>query len=165
MNLGKRTVVASAALLATAGLLAACGGSSSSGSATPSVLPSSSPSTAAVGTTPGTWAPISVTTASNGKRVHIVVGQAVVFDGLPANDKTNKIVLVAAKHGVVKLHQQSSAGGVVTKPGLTGLAPGKTRITVYDGDPKSKSATVVMYIHVNVTAASSASAAASPAMS
>ena len=154
-----RTVIAlsSAALLGTT-LLAACSSSSDaeSTSASPSasvesVTPTPTPevSESLVGGDPSTWTPIEVTQAMNGEKVKIVVGQAVIFTDLPKNDADNKVVLLQRKKGVVKVVQQTAD----TNAGFSGLAPGRTRITVWDGKPKAKGSQVIMYVIVRVNEA------------
>ena len=155
--------------LAATGLLAACGGSSdSTTSASASVstlpsfsaLPSEEPTMASeppmVGGDPSTWSPLPITQDMNGTRVRLLVGQNANFIDLPANDATNTIVVVAKKKGIVKVTQQGAEGDAVTVAGLTGLKKGKTKITVYDGDPKSESASVVMQFTVVVRKATPA---------
>ena len=161
--------VAAIALTATA-LLAACGGSSESTtpsvSPTPSALPSLAPLPSAeptmaveppmVGGDPSTWTPVSITMDMNGSTVVLVKGQTAIFTDLPANDATNKIVVVAKKKGIVKVSQQGTEGDATMVAGLTGLKKGKTKVTVYDGDPKSDTAIVVMQFTVQVKKATKA---------
>jgi len=111
--------------------------------ATPTPLPSES---TLIGGDPSTWTPVSITQDMNGDKVKIVVGQAANFEDLPANTDGNKIVLRAKKKGVVDISQQTAN----SKAGFSGVAKGKTRITVWDGKPSEKSATVIMYIIVKV---------------
>ena len=84
-----------------------------------------------VGGDPSTWTPVSITMDMNGSTVVLVKGQTAIFTDLPANDATNKIVVVAKKKG-------------------------KTKVTVYDGDPKSDTAIVVMQFTVQVKKATKA---------
>ncbi len=155
----RTSVIALAAIaLISAPLLAACGGSDSAESSSPaassaapsvvapSVVPSPSASEQIVGGDPSTWSPVQVTEEMNGEKVKIVVGQFANFEGLPANDADNKIVLRASKKGVVDISQQSET----TKAGFQGVSKGRTKITVWDGKPNSKSASIIMYIIVKV---------------
>ncbi len=175
MNARKPALTLAAVALAATGLLTACGGSSrSSASASassmastsmapsPSLAPTLAPSSAApmVGGDPSTWTPVSITMNMNGTVLKLVKGQSAIFTDLPANDATNKIVVVAKKKGVVKISQQGTQGGSTTVAGLTGLKKGVTKVLVYDGDPKSKSAVVVMQFTVRVKKATPANIAA-----
>lgn len=156
-----RTLIAlsSAALLGTT-MLAACGSSSEAeSSASPSAsvesvapTPTPEPSESLVGGDPSTWAPIEVTQAMNGEKVKIVVGQAVIFTDLPKNDADNKVVLLERKEGVVTVVQQ----GPNRNAGFSGLAPGRTRVTVWDGKPKAKGSEVIMYVIIRVNEAPAA---------
>ncbi len=147
--------LASIALLA-APVLAACGSSSteetsaSASASVESVAPTPTPTPSEtgplVGGDPSTWTPVDVTQAMNGEKVKIVVGQVAIFSDLPAEDADNKIVLRAKKKGVVEITQATKNSNA----GFSGLAPGRTRITVWDGKPKDKSAQVIMYIIVKV---------------
>lgn len=155
----RTSVIALTAIaLISAPVLAACGSSDSSESSSPaassaapsivapSVAPSPSASDPLVGGDPSTWSPVQVTEEMNGDKVKIVVGQFAIFEGLPANDADNKIVLRAKKKGVVDITQQSDTSNA----GFQGIAKGKTRITVWDGKPNSKDASIIMYIVVKV---------------
>ena len=109
-----------------------------------------------VGGNPGTWTPLSISMDMNGSKVVLVKGQAAVFTDLPANDAENKIVVVAKKKGIVKVSQQRSDGSATMNAGLVGLKKGTTKITVYDGNPKSATAIVVMQFTVQVKKATKA---------
>ena len=175
MTSRKALISLAAIAVASSALLAACGGSSET-TATPSAspvvsslpsfsaLPSAEPTMASeppmVGGDPSTWSPMNITMDMNGTTVKLIKGQTAIFTDLPANDATNKIVVVAKKKGIVKITQQGADGDAITVAGLTGLKKGKTKITVYDGDPKSKSAIVVMQFTVKVKKATPANIAA-----
>lgn len=156
----RSSVIALASIaLISAPVLAACSGSSSDEATSPSASVSLAPSSVApsvvaspaetgplVGGDPSTWTPVSITQDMNGDKVKVVVGQFANFEDLPADDADNKIVLRAKKKGVVDLSQQSAT----SMAGFEAIAKGKTRITVWDGKPKSKSASIIMYIIVKV---------------
>ena len=168
----KRIASIAAIALASGTLLAACGGSSDtatpSGSPTPSAVPSLAPLPSVeptmapepeppmVGGDPSTWTPVSITMDMNGSTVVLVKGQTAIFSDLPPNDATNKIVVVAKKKGIVKVSQQGTEGDATMVAGLTGLKKGKTKVIVYDGDPKSDTAIVVMQFNVRVKKATKA---------
>ena len=166
----KRIASVAAIALAATTLLAACGGSSESAtpstSPTPSALPSLAPLPSPepsfapeppmVGGDPSTWTPVSITMDMNGSKVVLVKGQTAIFTDLPANDADNKIVVVAKKKGIVKVSQQGTEGDATMVAGLTGLKKGTTKITVYDGDPKSDTAIIVMQFTVQVKKATKA---------
>ena len=156
----RSSVIALASIaLISAPVLAACSGSSSDESTSaspsmsaapsllaPSVTPSATETGPLVGGDPSTWTPVSITQDMNGDKVKIVVGQFANFDDLPAENADNKIVLRAKKKGVVDISQPTAN----SKAGFQGVAKGKTRITVWDGKPSSKSASIIMYIMVKV---------------
>ncbi len=156
----RSSVIALASIaLISAPVLAACSGSSSSDSSSPSASITLAPSTVApdvsasptesgpvVGGDPSTWTPVAITEDMNGEKVKIVVGQFAVFTDLPAENADNKIVLRANKKGVVDITQATPTSNA----GFSGVAKGKTRITVWDGKPKDANSSVIMYVIVKV---------------
>jgi len=161
--LARKSVIALASIaLVSAPVLAACGGSSdaeSSSSAAASSMEASvtpsveaSPSESLLGGDPSTWAPVEITQAMNGDKLVLVVGQRVNFTDLPPEDANNKIVLRAKTKDVVDITQATKT----STAGFSALAPGKTRVKVWDGKPKNNKSQVIMYVVVTVTEAPAA---------
>jgi len=126
MNVPGRLAVA---ILVTAAALTACGQKE------------------AVGGDPGTWTPLSITTADNGSTIDMVVGQVALFDGLPMNNGED-LNFIADPTGIVTIERaEGDPDGVSAGPALIAKAPGTTTLTIsYDEDNQ-----VVMAITVNVT--------------
>lgn len=157
--LARKSVIALASIaLVSAPVLAACSGSSDAESSTaassapsasiaPSIAPA--PSESLIGGDPATWAPVEITQAMNGDKLALVVGQFANFTDLPAEDADNKIVLRAKTKDVVDITQATKT----STAGFQAVAPGKTRVKVWDGKPKNKKSSVIMYVVVTVTEA------------
>lgn len=161
--LARRSVIALASItLVSAPVLAACSGSSDAQSSssmaassmaasmTPSVV--ASPSESLIGADPSTWAPVEITQAMNGDKLALVVGQVANFTDLPPEDANNMIVLRAKTKGVVDISQATKT----STAGFSAVAPGKTRVRVWDGKPKNNKSQVIMYVVVTVTEAPAA---------
>lgn len=145
----KRTKTSVAVTIAAAALLpfalAAC---SSSSDANKSASPVAS--SGMVGGDPGTWSPVQLTMDDNGKTVDLVVGQAVIINGLPANDDANKIVVKSDNEAVAMPMQ---GDGKTTNYGFTAAGEGTAQVIVWDEDPNGKlEAQPVVQYTVNVTA-------------
>lgn len=101
----------------------------------------------AVGGDPGTWTPLTITTADNGSTIDMVVGQVALFEDLPMNDGED-LNFVADPTGIVTIERaEGDPNGVSASPAVIAKAPGTTTVTVsYD-----EANQVVMAITVNVT--------------
>lgn len=102
---------------------------------------------ASVGGDPGTWTPLSITTADNGKAIEMVVGQVALFEDLPMNDG-EELNFIADPTGIVKIERaEGDQEGISASPAIIAEAPGTANVTVsYD-----EANQVVMQVTVNVT--------------
>lgn len=126
MNIPGRLAVA---ILITAAALTACGQKE------------------AVGGDPGTWTPLTITTADDGSTIDMVVGQVALFEDLPMNNGED-LNFVADPTGIVTIERpEGDPNGVSAGPAIIAKALGTTTVTVsYD-----EANQVVMAITVNVT--------------
>jgi len=101
----------------------------------------------AVGDDPGTWTPLSITAADNGKTIDMVVGQVALFEDLPMNNGED-LNFVADPTGIVKIERgEGDPEGISASPAIIAEAPGTTSVTVsYDEANQA-----VLQVTVNVT--------------
>ena len=100
----------------------------------------------AVGGDPGTWTPLSISTADNGATIEMVVGQVALFEDLPLNNGED-LNFIADPTGIVTIERaEGDPEGFSAAPAIIAQAPGTTTVTVsYD-----EANQVVMAITVNV---------------
>lgn len=106
----------------------------------------------AVGTNPGTWTPVLITGADNGKTFTMVPGQVATFQGLPMNNAEELNVKVSDEK-VATFQRGEASGGSTAIPTLTAKAPGTTSVSfTYDEQGASPGANVAFTVTIEVTA-------------
>ena len=156
---GARALAMTAAALVAATVLASCSGAIIATPTTPpptaSMTPTTpSPSPSAVGTSPGTWTPLLITDADNGKTFTMVPGQVATFQGLPMNNAEDLNVAVSDDSVAVFARGEAGPGHrVSTLPTLTAKKPGTTEVAfTYDEQGASPGANVAFSVTIEVTA-------------
>ena len=130
----RKTNAILAGTIAVVGATALLAPSAMAATATPTPTPSASTG-AMVGTSPGTWTPITVKKADKGKTIKLVKEQAFIFHGFVDKVKFKssnpKVVVVSDAQGTGKV--TSSAGGHAVGAGTAKVTAtnGKTVVATY----------------------------------
>jgi hypothetical protein len=103
-----------------------------------------------IGGDPGTWSPIMVTQADNGKTFDLVIGQVGIFNEVPDSNTPDNYYIVSSDVNVVEGMQRMRADDMV---GFVAVGEGQAKVTVYNGFiGDDKSDVVLKEITVNVSA-------------
>ena len=91
----------------------------------------------AVGTSPGSWAPLTINVANDGQVIDMQLGQTAIIwdDSWPEADASGGVTVSAEDSSVVQISQQENgAGDYSSVPSLTAIKNGETLVSVTDSD-------------------------------